>query len=239
MRKIYADLLSRWQDNLKDKRILKTDLYDEAVTSCNLISLFPQSKSITGIDISFEVAALAKQRLQNEQNHRCDVVVCDTRKFAFKSCAFDEIISNSTLDHFPEKKDIGTAVHELSRILKPRGTLIITLDNPLNPIVSLRNMLPYHLLKSLGLIHYYVGKTISKSELIRLLELNGFKTQSITFIDHTPRLLVVWIGHIIEKINNRAIKTCFSRILESCEYLQRTPLGNFTGNFVAAKAIKQ
>ncbi|MGD9015031.1 MAG: class I SAM-dependent methyltransferase [Candidatus Omnitrophota bacterium] len=239
MKGVYADLLDRWTDNSRSKHILKTDLYDEAVTPCNLISLLQNSRRITGIDVSFEVAALAKQRLQKEQNRRCNVVVCDTRKFAFKSGAFDEIISNSTLDHFPKKKDIAIALRELYRILKPRGILIITLDNPLNPIVSLRNMLPYRLLKSLGLIQYYVGRTLSKSELIRMLELSGFKTQSITFIDHTPRLLVVWIGYILEKINIRVIKTCFHRILENCEYLQRTPLRNFTGNFVAAKAIKQ
>jgi len=239
MRRVYGDLMSRWRDNTKCNRMLKTDLYEEATTPYNLIPLLQKNARIIGMDVSYEVAVLAKQRLQKEQNLRCDIVVCDTRKFAFKSGAFDQIISNSTLDHFSERKDIAVALRELSRILKPGGRLIITLDNPLNPMVFLRNRLPYRLLKSVGLIQYYVGKTLSKSQLIHLLELSGFKVQDTAFIDHTPRVLAVWVGYILQRIGNEAIKVYFYKLLNKCEYLERLPLRNFTGNFVAAKAIKE
>src|SRR4029434_1314077 len=57
----------------------------------------------------------------------------------FADEAFDVIVSNSTLDHFGSWAELGASLHELHRVLKTRGLLIITLDNRANPIVALRN----------------------------------------------------------------------------------------------------
>jgi SAM-dependent methyltransferase len=71
--------------------------------------------------------------------------------------AFDVIVSNSTLDHFGSWAELGASLHELHRVLKTRGLLIITLDNRANPIVALRNAAPFPLLHRLGLVPCYVG----------------------------------------------------------------------------------
>ncbi len=77
----------------------------------------------------------------SECNGWGNAVVSDIRNSPFKTESFDQIISNSTLDHFTNKNDIIVSLKELRRMLKPEGVLIITLDNPSNPVVYLRNLL--------------------------------------------------------------------------------------------------
>lgn len=239
MKEVYQRLIDRWIKNSKAGLTLKTDLYDEAVSTYNLIPLFGQKgERIIGTDVSFEVAIAAKRRMTTEWDGWYNIVVSDIRDLSFQSDSLDQIISNSTLDHFPYKKDIITSLKELERILKPGGVLIITLDNPQNPMVSLRNLLPYRLLKSFGLIPFYMGVTVSRPELIRMLESNGFRVHDSTVIVHAPRILAIWIGDIIDRIGSERIKVYFLRLLGMAERLKKLPLRNLTGYFVAVKAIK-
>lgn len=240
MKEVYEGLINRWLDSSNGGLTLKTDLYDEAITKYNLISLFGnQCDRIIGTDASFEVALNAKRRLSKELNGRHNVVVSDIRNPSFKAESFDKIISNSTLDHFSNKEDIITSLRELCRILKPGGVLIITLDNPSNPVVYLRNLLSYRLLKFFGIIPFYMGVTVPQHELIRLLESNGFSVQASTAIDHSPRILVFWIGYILEKFGSERIKAYFQRLLGFFERLERFPARYLTGYFIAVKAVKR
>ncbi len=59
----------------------------------------------------------------------------------FADGAFDLVVSNSTLDHFRTPADIQTSFAELHRVLAPGGSLILTLDNPSNPVVALQKLL--------------------------------------------------------------------------------------------------
>ena len=167
------------------------------------------------------------------------MVCSDTRNIAFKSDFFDQIISNSTLDHFPFKKDIIVSLKELWRIMKPGGTLVITLDNPSNPVVFLRNLSPYRLLKLFGIIPFYMGVTLSKPQLIRALESSGFTVHGNTAIIHSPRILAIWTGYIVDRIGSERIKVYFHRVLRILERLEKFPMRYRTGYFVAVKAIKR
>ena len=240
MKEVYKGLMNRWLDSSNGGLTLKTDLYDEAISSHNLISIFKnQCERIIGTDASLEVALNAKRRLAKELNGRHNAVVSDIRNSSFKLDSFDQIISNSTLDHFANKKDITTSLKEIRSILKPGGVLLITLDNPSNPVVYLRNLLSYRLLKFFGIIPFYMGVTVPRSELIRLLESNGYSVHDSTYIEHSPRVLVIWIGHILEKFASKRIKICFLRLLGIFERLERLPMRCLTGYFVAVKAIKK
>ncbi len=240
VKEVYQRLMDRWLKNSKAGLTLKTDLYDEAVSTYNLIPLFGQKgEGIIGIDVSFKVALTAKERMITEWDGWQNVVVSDVRDLSFKSDSFDQIISNSTLDHFPHKKDIIVSLKELQRTLKPGGVLIITLDNPSNPMVFLRNLLPYRLLKSFGLIPFYVGVTVSRPELILILESNGFRVHGSTAIVHSPRILAIWTGYVLGRIGSERIKVYFLRLLGMFERLEKLPLRNLTGYFVAVKAIKR
>lgn len=240
MKWIYQRLIDRWMKNSEGGVALKTDLYDEAISTYNLIPLFAQeSKCVIGTDISFEVVRAAKRRKVKYWNGSHYAVVSDIRNMAFKSDSFDRILSNSTLDHFSERKDIIESLRELCRILRPGGTLIITLDNPWNPVVFLRNLLPYRLLKSFVIIPFYVGVTLSKPKLIRILESNGFRVDDSTAIVHSPRILAIWVGYILDRIESEGLKVFFHKILRIFEHLEKFPLRYLTGYFVAAKAVKR
>ena len=59
-------------------------------------------------------------------------------------------------------------------MLRPGGTLVISLDNPANPVVGVRNLLPARLRYGSGLVPYFVGATAGPWRLPRLLDAAGF-----------------------------------------------------------------
>lgn len=239
LNEIYTDLMDRWMEGSPGGLALKTDLYDEAISSHCLVPLCGErSEHIIGIDVSFEVTRVAKKRMVKEWDGWQNVVCSDIRNLSLKSDSVDQIISNSTLDHFADKKDIIVSLKELWRIMKPGGKLIITLDNPSNPVVFLRNMLPYRLLKATGFIPFYIGETLSDDELINALEANGFTVSDKTSIIHSPRILAIWMGYILDRIGNEKIKIYFQRLLNVFERLEKSPMKYLTGYFIAAKAVK-
>jgi SAM-dependent methyltransferase len=216
---------------------LKTDLYDEAISEHNLLSLLEQHyQQVVGLDHSSTVAQRARQRITNE---KIVILVSDVRCVPFEDNSFDCILSNSTLDHFPSKKDIITSLKELYRILKPHGRLIISLDNPSNPVIRLRNALPYKILKSIGIIPYYMGVTLSKTELIRAMEGQGFKIKESSVIVHCPRFFAIWTGFLVNRLGSKTINKCFLKILDIFEYLENLPSKYLTGYFVCVEATKE
>lgn len=239
LKEIYQRLIGPWMEKSDVGRILKTDLYDEAISRHGLIPLCGQKcNHIVGIDMSIGVAMAAHRRMMHEWGGWHDLVCSDVRRLAFKPDSFDHVISNSTLDHFSDKKDITASLNELRRIMKPGGTLIITLDNPSNPIVFLRNLLPYRLLKFLGFIPFYMGVTLSRSELISSLESSGFAVHDVAAIVHSPRMLAIWVGYILDRVGAEQLKGGFCRILKAFEHLEKSPMSYLTGYFISAKAAK-
>lgn len=239
LREVYQVLKARWREESRCGLTLKTDLYDEAISSYNLISLFGSDcEQIIGTDLSFVTALAAKKRIKAEWGGEHEFVVSDARKHAFRSNIFDRVISNSTLDHFSDKEDIFQSLRELQRIMKPGGTLMITLDNPWNPVVFLRNRLPYRWLRSLGLIPFYMGATLSRPELIHALEANGFNVCDSTAIVHSPRILAIRLGNILDRVGHGRTRTYFYRVLKAFERLEGLPTKYMTGYYVAVKAVK-
>lgn len=239
LKEVYQGLMDRWMENSTRGFTLKTDLYDEAISSHGLIPLCRQKcECIVGTDVSFGVAVAAKERMIKECDGWHNAVCTDVRKMAFRSDSFDQIISNSTLDHFRHKKSIIVSLNELRRIMRPGGTLIITLDNLSNPLVFLRNLWPYRLLKLFGLVPFYMGVTLSGPQLVRLLESSGFRVHDSTAIAHSPRIIAIWTGYLLGRMGSDKLKAYFHRLLRLFERLERFPTKYWTGYFVAVKAIK-
>ena len=240
MRELYQGLQERWEEGTRAGRILKTDLYDEAVSPHNLVSLYRNRyERIFGTDVSFEIARAARRRMQAPRREGVAIAVSDARSLAFRSCVFDAILSNSTLDHFPDKRDITESLRELHRVMRPGGTLLITLDNPQNPIVFLRNRLPYRLLRFLGLIPFYMGVTLSEPELVRALESSGFKVCESTAIAHAPRILAIRAGRMLDRRGGRRIRESLHRLFRTFEGLESLPTKYVTGYYVAVKAVRE
>ena len=226
-------LLTRWLPDREIESLLKTDLFDEAVSDGLSSLLNSLAKRVFYIDTSFEVHQRAKRRHPNLQTIRTDV-----RCLPFSHGSFDGIISNSTLDHFKSHDEILISLRELYRVLRPGGQLILTLDNLTNPIVLLRNGLPFRLLYRMKIIPYYVGITLGPYRLPHLLKETGFKVLEVDAIIHCPRVVAVAIAHCLEKLASPKIQKAFLRSLMVFEHFSRLPTRFFTGHFIAVKAIK-
>jgi SAM-dependent methyltransferase len=240
MKEIYQGLQERWGKGAWAGRALKTDLYDEAVTPHNLCSLFDnRCDQFVATDVSFKIARAARKRMTRPWREASVIAVSDMRHLAFRSCVFDGIFSNSTLDHFADREDLMASLLELRRVMRPGGTLIITLDNPRNPIVFLRNRLPYRLLRFLGLIPFYMGVTLSEPELVRALELSGFRVCESTAIAHAPRIIVILVGRWLERRDLRCFWKWVHELLRMFKPLEGFPTKYVTGYYIAVKAVRE
>jgi SAM-dependent methyltransferase len=223
---VNRSLIARWLPDLRGARVLKTDAFDEAVGDGLYPTLAAAGARVTCIDLSRTAVAAATTRHPELQAE-----VGDVRQLELADGTFDVVVSNSTLDHFASRAEVRTALQELYRVLKPGGTLLVTLDNPVNPLVALRNALPARLLNRVGLVAYPLGTTCGPNRLASLLRDVGFRRDASGAVMHVPRVLAQPVASLARR--GRTIP-----FLMSFEQLDRWPLRYLTGQFVAARAIK-
>jgi SAM-dependent methyltransferase len=233
MRYVYRCLLSRWFPG-GEGTALKTDLFEEAVSRFNLLEDLGQTS--VGVDCSREVARSARDRFSCLGRHR--FVVGDLRLLPLRSGTFRAILSGSSLDHFRERKDIRIGLSELARVLSPGGTLVITFDNPHNPLVRLRNLLPLRLLARLRLVPYFVGHTCTRVEARRWLEKVGLSVTGETAVAHAPRAPAIWLASLAERLGLEFREGFLTRLLCRFEGLERWPTRYLTGYYIAIQAQK-
>jgi SAM-dependent methyltransferase len=226
-------LLARWLPSGRVDSLLKTDLFDEAVSEGLHPVLTARARRVVGIDLSTSIVETAALRHDD-----LEAVHADVRELPFAESEFDVAVSNSTLDHFEDPAEIAAALGELSRVLHPGGELIITLDNGANPLVALRNVLPFRLLHSLRVLPYYVGATCGPRRLRRMLDEAGFDVRETACILHTPRVVAVTIARAVERCSPSSQQR-FLRWLGSFERMAGWPTSHLTGYFVAARAVKR
>lgn len=215
-------------------RLLKTDLFDEAFSTGLYPLLAERTRRLIGIDTSAQVIAAARAR-----NEALCAVVSDVRSLPFCAGAFDCVVSNSTLDHFASHDDISRSLAELHRVLRPGGTLLITLDNGDNPLVALRNRLPFALLSRLGIVPYFVGTTCGRAELVQRLRQTGFAPRGdADFLMHCPRILAVALARLLERVAPPSVQEQFLRGLRHFERLGSWRFAHRSGYFVAVVAEK-
>lgn len=224
--------------------VLKTDLFDEAVSPGLADPLLERATGVTGIDVNPRIRAEAARR-----RPRIRAVEADVRALPFPDGAFDTVVSNSTLDHFDDAGQIVVALRELARVLAPGGRLLVTLDNPWNPIVALGKALRGAGLNGawrragarsarLGLAPYYVGATLGRDALERSLAACSLDVVRTGTIVHAPRLVAVVAGSAAERRLGEDGERRFLRALAACESLGRLPTRRVTGHFVAALACR-
>jgi SAM-dependent methyltransferase len=215
---------------------LKTDLWDEAMGAGLYPAIAARSERVVGVDVSRSIAAAAADRYPALEAH-----VAHVDRLPFEEAAFDAVVSNSTLDHFDDPAEIDRSIAELARVLQPGGTLLLTLDNPANPVVALGKLLPRDALNRLwlrwadttgriGLLPYHVGATYGRARLQAVLGAAGFAVEETTAIVHAPRPVAVVVG---QRVRHAAR---FLRVLSALERLERAPTRFVTGHFVAVRA---
>jgi SAM-dependent methyltransferase len=226
-------LLERWQPPHKVARLLKTDLFDEAFGDGLSHHLAGIAQSVVGIDIA-DLTSRMDRRLRD----RLQVVTADVRLLPFSSESFDVIVCNSTLDHFKSSDEVMASLYELWRVLRTGGQLLLTLDNLANPIIAVRNALPFPLLNRLGIVPYYVGVTYGPRHISRIVHEVGFEVLAVDAIMHCPRVLMVALAQLLQGCVGPAIQRRFLRSLMAFERLSYWPTRFLTGHFIAIRARK-
>jgi SAM-dependent methyltransferase len=230
---LHARLLRRWLPAAEMHDVLKTDAFDEAVSTGLFELLAARAQRVWSVDISAQLVRAAQVR------HPALYATCaDVRRLPFADGMFDLIVSNSTLDHFSHWDDLVAAVRELYRVLKPGGTLLLTLDNLANPVIALRRILPFRLLHRLGLVPYYVGVTCGPLRLRRLLQQAGFTVHHSSVMLHCPRVLAIPLAGLLEKYASSATQRRYIRLLLAWEHLAVWPVHFLTGHFLTVRALK-
>jgi len=228
-----ATLFTRWLPAGRCERLLKTDLFDEAMGDGLYPLLAARARSITGVDIAGSVLAAAHAR-----HPALNIVEADVRALPFAANSFDVVVSNSTLDHFAERADIAVALRALERVLRPGGRLLLTLDNLANPAVAVRNALPFALLQRLRLVDYPIGATLGPRRLRRLLGEVGFAVVESTTLLHCPRAFAVARARRLQASATDEAHGRFLRGLARWERLSRWPTDVVTGHYLAFCARK-
>lgn len=213
------------------KTLLKTDLFDEVAGSGVVAGLVTAGLRVTAVDVSPTIVAEAVAR-----NPGIEAVVADVRTLPFKDAMFDAVFSGSTLDHFESEADINASLVELRRVLRTGGRLIVTMDNPVNPLIRLRNGPLLSLLRRIGVVPYQVGVTLGPRALEVAVREAGFDLVDVTAVMHCPRVIAVAVARVIERLP-RACGDAFVRCLDACELLESLPTRWLTGHYVALCAI--
>ena len=232
--RVNADWLAARLPQQPVSRLLKTDLFDEAATGGLYPLLSQHARLVVGMDISSTTA-----RGAGTKAHGLCATCADARTLPYADSSFDIIVSNSTLDHFPTAEELDMSLLELRRVLKPGGELLISLDNRMNPVVALRNAIPFHWLRRLRIMPYYVGFTCGPAGLRKRLERDGWEIREMGAILHCPRFLSIHITLLLERWVSPAVQQRFTRWLAGFERLAGWPTRYLTGYFVTARAVRR
>jgi SAM-dependent methyltransferase len=211
--------------------VLKTDLFEDAYGDDRIFhDLFPDMRLGMGFDINAETVSRAVRRSAGA----FEGFVCDVRRVALPDARVDVVVSTSTLDHLESKRDIADSLDELSRVVRPEGIVIVTLDNPRNPF--------YFILKRLsrrGWTPFSLGATLSMAELEGMLVERGFHVEKRGYLIHNPRLLSTALFLGLRRVLGRHANPLIRWLLRAFMWLGRLPSQSFTGCFLAVSAVKR
>lgn len=228
-RQVHLDLIRRWGGAPQRGRVLKTDLFEEAVgLDAFLTDLQTGENVVCGIDISVAITQRAQQR---DDKQTAQYLASDVRSLPFADHSFACIVSPSTLDHFSDPRDLGVSLRELARVLEPQGRLIVTVDNRQNLFDPL-----LRLVGKFGWLPYYLGRSYRIEELCTELNVAGFAVEDRTAILHNPRLVAFALVALVEKIGWAPLMKYVERLLVAAQQLEHTWLCYYTGSFIAVKA---
>ena len=232
-RDAHLRLIARWCGDLRDKVVLKTDLFEEAHGSDQFLFELPVDAVRVGVDIAPVVVRRAREQARVAGTTLPLLLAGDVLDLPFRADTCDVVISNSTLDHFPERRLIEVALLELHRVLKPGGILVVTFDNP--------HSLSYLAGRLKRLVRpdpFYLGRTLSREALGETLARLGYQVTDATAIIHGLENHSSAVMEAARRLGGARLPAAIGRVLDLLERLETIPTRYVTGAFVAARAVK-
>ncbi len=228
---VNIELIRGWSAGLRPDRILKTDLFEEAFGEDQILhGLFPQARLVCGIDQASSTARAAARRFPDLAG---GVLVMDVRGLAFSDGFFDLVVSTSTLDHFNRRIEFEAALAQLVRVLRPGGLLILTLDNPANPLY-----LPLKWLSRTRAVSFPLGYTPDRSTLRSDLTRAGLVVEAEDWLLHNPRGLSTLLFMALRRLGGAAADAPIAALLALAARMGGWPTRRFTACFHALAACK-
>ena len=230
-RRLHQELVWRWAGESHPHAILKTDVFEEAFGEDRILfDLFPDTARVVGMDIAPEYAAAAKRRAPRPD---FEFAAMDVRQLAFRAASFDLVLSTSTLDHFETAAELRASLQELARVLRPGGTLVVTLDNPSNPL--------YYVMRWMSRCRWFpfpLGRTASREQLNAWLQQAGLEVSANEWLIHNPRMLSTALFMVLRRLPVRLADSSIRALLGLFALSGRLPTRRFTACFLAALARK-
>jgi SAM-dependent methyltransferase len=172
-------LVRRYLGDAQGKRVLKLDLWNEAVNTRLLQWIEGQGARVYGMDLSAVTAARARHNFRHEARTG-HFIQGDIRGLPFAAGSFDFVYTMGTIEHVREYE---LAIREVSRVLRPGGVAVIGVPHKWD--VFLRPLLVW-LLERLDRYPYSPERAFGAAELRAVVERNGLTVENRTGLLFVP-----------------------------------------------------
>ena len=154
-------------------------------TILSRLSLMNKDMALCGIDLSPEMARIARERL----GRKVEIRLCNicSEQLPYDDNSFDRLICMSTFHHLPNPK---RALAEMYRVVKPEGGMIIADITSFFPVRQCLNLV-YRVSRSVPIFKFGDYHMYSQNEFCRLLEACRFK--SVRW-ERVPSIAPIYVG---------------------------------------------
>jgi SAM-dependent methyltransferase len=226
----FLALVERWREQVAAGATLKTDLFEEANGEDALVPHLAASRLLIGLDLDLRTARRAQRRFASTG---LAVIVADLRRLGLRDGALDLVISPSTLDHFATRDELETALAEIHRVLRPGGTAVVILDNPLNPL--------YHVLRLAAplIAPFALGHTLGRRRLCATMDRLGFDLLGHDYAIHNPRGVLTLVNLLLRRSLGRSGELPIRALVRLFALLDHLPTRALTACFLAVGARRR
>lgn len=218
---VILEYLSEQIPDLSEKTLLKTDLYEEAKGSDQL--LFRNEFKISN-NFGFDISPYLVHSCSKKNNNFSNMFFCsDVLNLSIKDNSFDIILSVSTLDHFTSEKVFLKSINELLRVLKPGGNFILILDNKFS-LFALSNYVKI----AIGMLPFSLGKTFTLRQLKKMSFDFDVELTNVEYKLHAP---INYFPRFFNFLSLKNPELFIGRINTLNSFLKRL-LGKFAASFL-------